>query len=41
MFKQENALPRAKLHSAIHNWYGFTGACEDHAYAMACHQQDE
>jgi len=31
MFKEENALPRAELHSAVSNRNGFAGACEDHA----------
>jgi hypothetical protein len=31
MFKQENALPGAKLHSAIGNWHSLAGARHDHA----------
>ena len=31
MFEKENALPRAELHFAVHNRYGFAGACQDHA----------
>ena len=30
VFKQKNALPRTKQQFAIHNRYGFTGACQDH-----------
>ena len=31
MFEQENALPGAELHFAVHDWHGLAGACEDHA----------
>ena len=31
MFKEKNALPRAELHSPIHNRHDLAGAREDHA----------